>query len=328
MEPHHETSKYKPGDSVNCRVQAKEPGGYLVVLIPGLVQGFLPSSEPLDVGRIVSSTFVCMSGDKALLAYPTFAKSSPAKPMLASAAAAIDPFAVWADARPKTGERVQRAVDLFMPPMAALPTTKRLVPEETEKLIAKLDRDLFTGCLKVNSQIQRSRSAVIFYNGRAVGAIYGKKAMTEPYRIETSLLLMLEDMRHTPTEIEYYALPDEFILSLSALFLGVVIERPYGFKNKEYAVDVLKDFRLRKSTGCLSLQQNAPCGLGFVCGGKFNGAYSVEDRTYLPDETWLFSILDKFPGARLEAHVLPDILMSDAMLFGYNLTSVPFAVTT
>ncbi len=322
MEPLSDTLNLKPGDPVECKVVAVEPGGYLVTLIPSAVQGFLPSHESFLPGFIVSSTFICMSGDKALLGYPKAAAELKPPSTLSGSDSAMA-FARWAESRPVI-RRVQRAIDLFMPPLAALPTCKRLSPDEVERRIAKWERDDFTGCLKVDSAVQRSRSAVLFYRGRAVGAIYGKKSLSDGYRIETSLLLMLEDMRHSVTEVEYYSLPDEFVLALSAMFLGVILERPYGFKNPEYARSILKQFREHNSTGCLSLQQHVPCGLGLISKGKFAGSYVVDAQVFRTQESSLDDLFERFPAGRLEAFILPDIMMSDAMQFGYSLSSAPF----
>lgn len=316
------TAKHKPGDNLNCRVEAKEPGGYRVRTIPGGMLGFLPSAETIDIGSIISSTFVCMSGEKALLTYHG-QMATARRLQLTSMTESDNAFAVWADAR--AIDRGQRAVDLIMPPLAALPDHKRVQPEDADKLLSRLERDEFTGCMKVDSDVQRSRSAALFYRGRAVGCIYGKKTLGEPYRIETSLLLMLDDLRKTQTDVEYYALPDEIVLSLSAFFLGVVFERPFGFSNREYADSILAQYRQRNCTGCLVLQEQMPAGLAFICKGAFAGSYSIEAREYRSNEAAFNSLFNRFPTAKLEAHLLPDVLFSSAMTFGYSLTSGAFA---
>ena len=318
------TAKFKPGDSLNCRVDAPEPGGYLVTIMPSGMKGFLPSAEPIEIGQIVPSKFVCMNGDKALLTYAFITASAECAQLNNKGTDSENAFAVWADSYPQT-ERMQRAVDLFMPPLADLPTTRKISAEEADKFIAKLERDQFTGCVKVDAPAKRSRSAVLFYHGRAVGALYGRKSLNEPYRVETALLFMLEDMRHTATEVEYYTMHEEYILSLSAMFLGVLIERGYGFTNRDYAKSTLDEFKKRDSIGCLSLQQALPCGIGFVCYGKFKGAYLIEARDFRPTEGFLYTILDRFPGARLEAYLLPEVMVSpNSMLYGYSLSAPPF----
>jgi hypothetical protein len=238
--------------------------------------------------------------------------------------AANTAFSLWANAQPQVF-RVQRAVDLFMPPALGSPLTKKLLQEEADRFIARLERDEFTGCIKVDSSAQRSRSAVLFFHGRAVGAIYGKKSMTEPYRIETSLLLMLEDMRKSTTEIEYYTLADEYVLALSSLFLGVVVERAFGYSNQDYARTIFDQFLKRKSTGCLTLQHQVPHGLCFICKGRFCGVYSIEDRILVQDQNVLFNLCDRFPAAKLEAFLLPELISAESIQFGYSLTSGAFS---
>lgn len=338
MEPSSDTLKLQPGDLVHCQVEASEPGGYLVSICASELKGFLPSRDLLQPGLTVASTFICMSGDKALLSHrapsnlvrdsahgnkKTFlAQPSPSNTVPFMSGASAGSLSL-VDTRAQI-RWVQRAVDLFMPPLAALPSSMRISPDQVDGKLTRFELERFTGCLKVDAANHRSRSAALFYQGRAVGAIYGRKSLTERYRIETSLLLMLEDMRHMPTDIEYYCLPEEFVLSLAAIFMGVLLERPYGFKADEYAQAMLKQFRENGSTGCLSLHQDIPCALIFIWRGSFAGSYLVDERLYGAQESTLRLMFDRFPKARLEAYILPDVIIAEAARFGYGLTTAPF----
>ena len=163
------------------------------------------------------------------------------------------------------------------------------------------------------------------FRGRAVGAIYTKKSMKVPYPLQASLMLMMKDLRRWETEIEYYNLADEFVLPLSTLFLGVAVDRDNSLSNEQFSQNVLKHLREKERTACLSLQTSSPCGLGFVYRGDYKGAYSVEERKYRPEDSFMAELFDKFPEATLHAFVLPEVMISDQMRLGYSLTQEPFA---
>ena len=150
-------TRYKPGDSLNCRVESPEPGGYLVTLLPTGIQGFLPSQEPIELGQIVPATFICMHGQRALLGY-AFMIGTTERVQLSTASDSENAFAVWADSYPRS-ERLKRAVDLFMPPFASLPNMINMDPGQADKLLKELEEESFTGCMKVYAQEKRSRSA-------------------------------------------------------------------------------------------------------------------------------------------------------------------------
>ncbi len=313
---------YKPGDPLTCRVEAQEPGGYSVTLLPSGIKGFLPSQEPIAIGRVVPSTFVCMNGEKALLSY-AFIIGTTERVQLSTASNEEMAFSVWADSNPVRG-RLQRAVDLFMPPIAGVPLRKNVAAGESDQFIARLEQECFTGCVKVDSESRPSRSAALFYKGRAVGGIYTKKSMREPYPIQASLMLMLEDLRKSDTEVEFYVLPDDLVLSLSSLFLGVSLERDRGVNNDKLMRKITSRFKEKKTTGCISLQETVPCALGFIFHGKFIGAYSIEERRFDTTESYFLEQCKKRASFEMEAFLLPEAVDSDSMLFGYSLSAEPF----
>lgn len=325
MEPHSDTLPYKPGDSLICKIVAPEPGGYLVTLVPSGVQGFLPSKDELPIGKVVPTSFICMDGEKALLSY-AYMIGTTERVQLSTASDVENAFSVWADSYPRS-ERLKRAVDLFMPPPNGLSRSAKLNAETAEKFIAQLESDKFTGCVKIDSERHPSRAAALFYKGRAVGAIYTKKSMRDPFPLEASLLLLLEDMRKGDSEIDFYELPDDYVLPLSALFLGVMVEKTDDIGNKEYFENTLADFEKRKTTACLSLQETSPCAVSFILRGEYKGTYSLEKRELSQQREFAITSIESFPHAKLVAVILPDAITSDSMAFGYSLQVPPFALS-
>ncbi|HEY9776087.1 MAG TPA: hypothetical protein V6C81_20155 [Planktothrix sp.] len=319
--------KYKPGESVTCRIKAPEPGGYLVEILPSGIEGFLPSQEPIELGRQVPGTFVCMSNGRALMAY-AFMIGTTERVQLSTASDSETAFAVWADSYPRT-VRLRRAVDLFMPPFASVPSVRRVKGKDALRLIDTWERGKFTGCIKVAAQQRLSRSACLYYNGRAVGSVYTKKPVVDPFPVEMALEQMMDDLQTTETQIESYDLPSDLVLSMSSMFLGVLVQRPEDSTtpNFEFANELIEQFAQRKETACITLNdasQQSLCGLVFISDGLFKGAYSIEERRFRSDREYLEELFDKFLSAKIEAYMLPEVLMTSEVKFGYALTGEQF----
>jgi hypothetical protein len=318
-------AKLKPGESVWCRLQSPEPGGYLVTLTPSGIEGFLPSHDPIDMGRVVPATFVCMSGERALLTY-AFVMGTTERVQVSTASDQENAFSVWADSYPDA-IRLRRAVDLVMPPFSSSPILLKLGEKSAYEFFGSLESAQFTGCVKVFCQKRLSRAAVIFHHGRVVGSVYTTKLISEPYPFEVGLRRLLEDMKLQDAELEMYDLPGDLVLSMSALFLGYTDQRKDTLNNLEYAEEMLAHFATRKETACFSLneQTQTPCALGFVSDGEFIGMYVIAERTFGKDKVFMRQVLDKHATSRLEAYILPSAMTTDSVRFGYSLTSAQFA---
>ena len=318
-------TKLKPGESVWVRLKSPEPGGYLVTLQPSNIEGFLPSHDPIDIGRVVPTTFVCMNGDRALLTY-AFVLGTTARVQVSTASDEENAFAVWADSYPN-GIRLRRAVDLVMPPISATPILLKSEKNTSRELFASLEAAEFTGCVKVFCQERLSRAAVIFLRGRAVGIVYSTKTSAESYPFVIGLKKVMEDLAAADADLEMYDLPPDIIISMSALFLGYLDHSADSLRNGEYAEKMLSHFDKDKSTACFSLVEEslAPCGLGFVCDGAFKGTYAISERIFAEDKGSLLKFLDSYPEAKLRAYILPSAMMTEAVRFGYSLGSEQFA---
>ncbi|MBX9568070.1 MAG: hypothetical protein K2X77_04205 [Candidatus Obscuribacterales bacterium] len=317
-------SKLKPGDCVFCRVQSPDLGGYKVSLTPSGIEGFLPSREPIELGTIVPATLVCMDGEKALLNYAFIMGTSSR--VQHSTNEKENAFAIWAEAYPNSN-RPGRAIDLVMPPIQSAPVLLKS-KDKSHEFFPSLEASQFTGCLKVTSQKRLSRSAVVLFRGRAVGSVYTTKASPDPYRFEVGLQKMLEDVSvsDSDAELEMYELRDKLVLPMSAMFLGYIDNTVHELSNSEYAEKMLEYFSREGGTSCLSLMQDgkAPCALGFICDGEFQGSYSINDRVFSQDKEFFFSLLEKVPNAKLKTYVLPAAMTTESVLFGYSLNSEQF----
>jgi hypothetical protein len=320
-----ESAKLKPGESVWCRLKSAIPGGYRVSLTPSGIEGFLPSHDPIDIGRTVPTTFVCMDGDKALLTY-AFVLGTTARVQVSTASDAENAFSVWADSYPN-GIRLRRAVDLFMPPVGPSPLIQKIPVDTAVEFFTSLENAKFTGVAKVNCQERLSRSATLFLEGRAVGIIYTTKHSQETYPMVTGLKKMMEDLYEAEGELEMYELPVEIVLSMSSLFLGYLDRSAEDAPNPDHAEKMLKHFAKEKATACLTLidKDLKTEALAFVYLGQFKGAYEITDRRFSEDRAFFKQLLDKHTDSQLKIYILPTAMVTEAVRFGYSLNSEQFA---
>lgn len=312
---------YRPGQSVLCRVEAPEAGGYLVTVLPLEIKGFLPSQDPLDLGRHVPATFVCMNGDRALLTF-AYMIGTTERVQLSTSSDSINAFSVWADSYP-TNMKLRRAIDIVMPPLDGHQTSMTGAKNSLADLVSHIESTKITGCLKVQSEEHLSRAAAILYEGRVVGCIYGTKSTKpESYTTETALYLLIGDLQQTNTEMQMYTLPEEIILSMSSLFLGCPIEGMIEANTPANASELLEEFGKRKQTACMTLstESNRTISVSFVHEGNYIGSFLVEKQQYLPSSELTLDLPAEYENAKLEASFLPSEMMSDSIQFGYILS--------
>lgn len=298
----------------------------MVTLTPSGIEGFLPSQEAIEIGRVVPATLVCMDGDRALMTY-AFIMGTSSRIQHSTASDQENAFAIWAESYPNAN-RPGRAIDLIMPPLKAAPIILNLSEMNPKEFFPSLEASLFTGCIKASSQARLSRSALLFYKGRAIGSVYSTKLVPESYRFEAGIKKLIEDVNASGSdvEMEMYDLPAEIVLSMSAMFLGYIDNHKSQDSIVSYAEKMLDHFANSKGIACLSLmQEKAACVLGFICNGEFQGCYSVSERTYSPEQKSFFDILQQQPSdAKLKAYTLPAAMTNDSVLFGYSLCAEPF----
>lgn len=316
-------SEFKAGQSVKCRVVAAEPGGYHVKLIGSKIDGYLPSQEELQIGQAVPATFVCMNRNRALMTF-AYRIGTTARVQAGLDSESATAFAVWADSHPRTF-KLRRAIDIIMPPTKGKPEILRAGDYDVARLSHDLERSKLTGCLKAVSQQKYSRSAMLLFQGRAVGCIYGKKPQSDPYPTETALQMMLLDMSFPETSLQLYELPLEVVLPMSSLFLGCPVDEEATSTNERPQLNAaLQSLKSKKTTACLTLHLNSGSELcfAFVHKGRYYGAYHVEGQKFESDVNLFRQLIENDKTATLEIHILPGEMLTDSVLFGYSIDSI------
>lgn len=318
---------HKPGQCLWCRIDSPEPGGYAITIVKSGVRGFLPSNTALDIGRVVPSTFVCMTGNRALFTF-AFTLGTSARVQNSTAGDQENAFVIWTEAHADIVV-FRRAVDIIMPPIGAPPIITKLNENSVKEIFSTVEETKFTGCIKIYCQSSFSRSALIFLNGRVVGTIYTAKDPADPGPIASEIKKMLEDISAPDVDanMEMYELPHHIVLSLSCLFLGYVDRPQPHINNLNYAENMLAHLSENRGIACFNLlnpKTDSPFALGFVADGNFRGIYIIDQKSFAEEKGFWLNILLSQMQLKLQTHILPAAMTTDAVRFGYSLSSGQF----
>jgi len=323
-EPSKDIASLKAGQSVLVRVEAPEPGGYAAKIINYDLDAFLPSREEIEIGQVVPATFVCMNNNRALTTF-AFTIGTTERVQFGLSSEEETAFAVWADSYPRNF-RLRRAVDIIMPSLTGkLNHSVRCGDYDIARLLDDIETSELTGCIKAESNEVLSRSAALLFKGRVVGCIYGRKPHSQLPLLEQSLKAMLGDLKINSTQLQVYELPEEVVISMSALFLGIPVDEATAATSdpQVYLDSVLNTLQSKTETACImasTTDKPSRC-LGFVFEGKTFGSYSIVDQKFDPTFDSLFNFCSGSKDARAHAYLLPKEMTSHSVRYGYSLSA-------
>jgi len=234
-------------------------------------------------------------------------------------------FVVWTEAFSESAV-FRRAVDIIMPPIGSPPIISKLNHISAKEIFSTVEETNFTGCIKIYCQSSLSRSALILLNGRVVGMIYTTKSSNDPCSIPVGIKKILEDVSAPDLEadMEMYELPRAIVLSMSSLFLGYVDTPPALVSNLVYGERMLAHFASNRGTACFHLvnsKTDALFALAFVCEGVFRGIYTIDQKAYAEEHGFFLNLLLSQTQLKMQTHILPAAMTTDAVSFGFKLSS-------
>ncbi|HEY9730916.1 MAG TPA: hypothetical protein V6C89_03340 [Drouetiella sp.] len=214
----------------------------------------------------------------------------------------------------------RRATDLLPPPIGNSFKCIQTGEKDVKPIIQEWVSSALTGCVIASNNTHKTRSALLLYQGRAVGCIYTTKTMPLTQPTEDAIKLVVRDLEFPNGTIKAYPLHESTILPLSALFLGYPVFRSDDLSAEEYIDYICKWLKNRGQTACLaiSLMQSFSTCLCFIHQGTFSSAFYVEDQEVVRDQKFVMELLRNEPGANVEASILPpDLGVSEP--YGFNI---------
>lgn len=176
-------------------------------------------------------------------------------------------------------ESCKRAIGFFPEASPRSEDIKDTVALRFHHLLVSLEGSERTGCLKISSPHYKSRSALLLFRGRVVGAVYGRKSMQGQILYEDAHKWALGDLAAPGNTLDAYELPEDLVLAAASLFYGETLETNYS-----QSLEVTFDYALSSLTrsgrpGCLvvsSLQEETIC-IVYVANGRIVGVFSASD---------------------------------------------------
>lgn len=351
---------YKAGQNVVCRIVKAEPGGYAVVVSKDNFPGFVESQMPYQPGQEVLLVYKNKSMNRLIFAERFQTQQSSTTIQVpqqvdwqAQALSGQDgppPQTQWAQGSGGQGEpqyqqgwgasheeqayanyesatpirrfRLQRAIDLIMPPINNNGNTQtlRIGDYDLEWLITDLEGGMRTGCVKAVCESRLSRAAMLLYRGRAVGCIYGSKSDPTDKPTEVALQAMLTDLEQPDTVVTLYDLPQDVSLSMSSTFLGYPVTPPPNLTSMQYLEYILDWFSKQGGIATIAAQLTTGLCLGYIYEGKYRGAFYVETQEFNEDINFLYQLVSSDSDPQLAVSILPNEMHSNAVRFGYSLS--------
>ncbi|HEY9715882.1 MAG TPA: hypothetical protein V6C69_00330 [Trichormus sp.] len=318
LEP--DNGKFKEGEDLACSITNIYPDGYSAAVRGDDRRALLITQEKLSVGDEVVAQFRGVYHGRLVL-------SAEAPIIRANRTSEDDELAVAAWSQPPHRSfKLKRATDLIMGPLdAQTEITSKVREYKLDHLIADLERNIFTGCIKIASEEKESRSALLLCRGRAVGCVYNCVSLPDTLPTEQALQMILSDLSLPETDLRMYKLPADVIFAMSSLFLGHAWERTAEMDTadaKGQLQILLKAFEARATTACLAvtLEKSQSLCLGFVHRGYYCGSYDIEEQNF---ETELWALerrLEREPQSTIEASALPAQMTSPLVRFGFSLS--------
>jgi hypothetical protein len=215
-----------------------------------------------------------------------------------------------------------------MIPLAATGTTHEIAQTGSvrfHQLLISLEGNQRTGCLRIISPRNKSRSAILMYRGRVVGCLYGSRKLDYQCLQQDAHKFALTELAMPGNILDAYELPEELVLAAASLFNGEILDidtmlPPQG--SFEQALSAISESRL---PGCIVVNSSADemiC-MVYVFDGRIIGIFSANDGWVKPTYEVAMGYLSRSKNnAKVMASFMPIRDREHAMTFGFSLTGL------
>ncbi len=214
----------------------------------------------------------------------------------------------------------KRAIGMFPDSVSREPDFKDTVTLRFHHLLISLEGAERTGCLKISSHLARSRSALLLFRGRVVGAVYGRKYMRGQYLHQDAHRCALADLATPGNLLDAYELPEDLVLAAASLFYGETLQLNMGQPVEAIFDSALGSLIRSGMPGCVivnSYTEETVC-IVYVSNGRVVGMFSAT-------EGWTRGTPDvlkrQIAGRQCKVHaaILP---LTDARSVGFSLSGI------
>jgi hypothetical protein len=214
-----------------------------------------------------------------------------------------------------------------MIPLAASGTTHEIAQTGSvrfHQLLVSLEGNQRTGCLRIISPRNKSRSAILMYRGRVVGCLYGCRKLDYQCLQQDAHKFALADLAMPGNILDAYELPEELVLAAASLFNGDILQLDTSLHSSasfEQALSAITESRL---PGCIvvNVGEEMLC-MVYVFNGSIIGVFSARDGWVKATYENALGYINKVKhGAKVVASYLPVRDREHAATLGFSLTGL------
>jgi hypothetical protein len=214
----------------------------------------------------------------------------------------------------------KRAVGFFPETAARNAEVRDTVAVRFHHLLVSLEGSERTGCMKISSQHSQSRSAMLLYRGRVVGAVYGARSMRGQYLQEDARKCALLDLASPGNMLDAYELPEELVLSAASLFYGETLDFSVAQSLEQTFDTAIASLQRSGLPGCVvvnSWEEQTIC-IVYIAAGRIVGLFSAADGwTHGTPQSAKRFLRDG--RCKIHASILP---LTGQPRFGFSLTGL------
>ena len=214
----------------------------------------------------------------------------------------------------------KRAIAMFPDSANREQDVKDTVTLRFHHLLISLEGGERTGCLKISSHHARSRSALLLYRGRVVGAVYGKKYMRGQYLQEDAHKCAMSDLATPGNLLDAYELPEDLVLSAASLFYGETLDINLGQSIEATFESAFNSLQRSGMPGCVvvnTYNEETIC-IVYIAQGRIVGIFCAA-------EGWTHGSIDSLKRylrgreCKVHAAILP---VTDPRSVGFSLSGI------
>jgi hypothetical protein len=214
----------------------------------------------------------------------------------------------------------RRAIALLPEQGSALPGSE--FPDRRQ-LLAAIEARKGTGCIKVISKKAKSRGALLVFQGRLMGAIYGNASIQGQLFYDQAYKYLVNDLCDPETTVTAYSLSESLVIATGALFHGQFSEMQQRGGAGEAFNASLRMLTESNMPGCVMVNDsnNVAVLSVYLFGGKIVGLYSGREGWLTPSPQEAYQQISKYSGASVRSAMLKVRSLEEALALSTSLSN-------
>lgn len=233
-------------------------------------------------------------------------------------------YAIWKN-KHEIKQKHKHSIDLLPPPLGGSEISPiELNQDNLKNHFSWIKKSRFSGILKYKSLSLSAQGAMVLYRGMCLGCVFHSKDMPQDQPTDIGLQKLFECLAKPAVRgfgINTYSLPEKLILSISASFLGFLVQSPNNMNIEDF-FEYLSDWiEKQQSTGNAVLFSNREGALFvYFYKGRILGTFLVNEQSFSKNPDVVSEFFKRNQDIIATAAILPEGIQTDAQNFGYDLS--------